>query len=146
MMGPILGRLNNELLKPIIDRVFGIMFRKGLLGEVPKALQGKDLEIRYVSQISKAQRSGEADTFTRVIQSVAAILEMQPQMLENINGDEVLRYHAEVFGLPEEMLRGREEVQKAREQAAAQQTQMMQSQQDNMDADTAQKMSKAEQA
>lgn len=146
MMGPILGRLNNELLKPIIDRVFGIMFRKGFFGEIPKPLQGKDLEIRYVSQISKAQRSGEADTFTRVIQSIAPILEMQPQMLENINGDEVLRYHAEVFGLPEEMLRGREEVEQSRQQAAQQQAAMMQSQQDNVDADTAQKMSKAEQA
>jgi hypothetical protein len=118
MMGPILGRLNNELLKPIIDRVFGIMFRKGLFGDVPDDLKGKDLEVRYVSQISKAQRSGEADTFTRVIQSVAPILEMQPQMLENINGDAVLRYHADVFGLPEEMLRGVEEVEGARKKAA----------------------------
>jgi len=145
MMGPILGRLNNELLKPIIDRVFGIMFRKGLFGEIPKELKGKELEVRYVSQISKAQRSGEADTFTRVIQSVAPIIEMQPQMMENINGDEVLRYHAEVFGLPEEMLRGRQEVEQARQQAADQQASQMQSQQDNVDADTAQKLSNAEQ-
>lgn len=144
MMGPILGRLNNELLKPIIDRVFGIMFRKGLFGEVPKILKGKDLEIRYVSQISKAQRSGEADTFTRVIQSIAPIIEMQPQMMENINGDEVLRYHAEIFGLPEEMLRGRKEVEESRQKAAEQQASQMQSQQDNVDADTMQKVSNAE--
>lgn len=144
MMGPILGRLNNELLKPIIDRVFGIMFRKGLFGDVPDDLKGKDLEVRYVSQISKAQRSGEADTFTRVIQSVAPILEMQPQMLENINGDAVLRYHADVFGLPEEMLRGVEEVEGARKKAAKAKAAQMQAQQDNVNADTAQKVSKAE--
>lgn len=146
MMGPILGRLNDELLKPIIDRVFGIMFRKGLLGEIPKQLKGKDLEIRYVSQISKAQRSGEADTFTRVMQSVMPILEMQPQMLENIDGDNVLRYHADVFGLPEEMLRSREQVKKSRDAAAQAQTQQMQNEQDNVQADTMQKVSNAEKA
>jgi len=141
MMGPILGRLNNELLKPIIDRVFGVMFRRGLLGDIPEQLKGKDLEIKYVSQISKAQRSGEADTFTRVIQSVAPIIEMQPQMMENINGDAVLRYHAEIFGLPEEMLRGEEEVENARQAAADQQASQMQAQQENVEADTAQKLS-----
>ena len=146
MMGPILGRLNDELLKPIIDRVFGIMFRKGLFGEIPQALKGKDLEIRYVSQISKAQRSGEADTFTRVIQSVAPILEMQPQMLENINGDAVLRYHADVFGLPEEMLRSKKEVEQSRQKAAQAQTAQMQNEQDNVQADTMQKVSSAEKA
>ena len=34
-------------------------------------------------------------------------------MLENINGDEVLRYHADVFGLPEEMLRSKKEVEQS---------------------------------
>ena len=143
MMGPILGRLNNELLKPIIDRVYGILVRKNALPSPPDALKGKNLDIRYTSQIAKAQRAAEADTFTRVVQSIAPIIEMQPQIFDNINGDEVLRVHAEIFGLPEEMLRDREEVQQSRAAQAEQQQAAMQAEQENMEADTLQKVSNA---
>lgn len=145
MMGPIIGRFNNELLKPIIDRLFNIMFRKQLFDDVPEILAERDLEVRYISQISKAQRASEADTFTRVVQSIAPIIEAQPQVFENFNGDEILRYHAEIFGLPEEMLNKREEVQEARNAQAQAQASQQQSEQDNVDADTAQKLAQAQQ-
>jgi hypothetical protein len=144
MMGPILGRLNNELLKPIIDRVFGVMFRRGLLGTIPDALKGKDLKIKYVSQIAKAQRTGEADTFMRVLQSIGPIIEMQPQVMDNINGDAVLRYHADIFGLPEDVMRNPDEVESSRAARAQQEQQAMQTQQENMQADTAQKLQAAQ--
>jgi len=145
MMGPILGRLNNELLKPIIDRVFGIMLRKQMFGPLPEAIKSGDLEVTYVSQISKAQRASEADTFTRVVQSIAPIIEAQPQIFDNIDGDQVLRHHAKIFGLPEEMLRTEDDVQEARGAQAQQQVDMMQAQQDNVMADTAQKISNSQQ-
>lgn len=144
MMGPILGRLNNELLKPIIDRVFGIMFRKGLLDEAPEALKGKELKVKYVSQIAKAQRTGEADTFMRVLQSMGPVIEMSPQVMDNVDGDAVLRYHAEIFGLPEEMLRKPREVEQARGARAQQEQAAMQAQQENVQADTAQKLQAAQ--
>jgi hypothetical protein len=144
MMGPILGRLNNELLRPIIDRVFGIMMRKQMFGPVPEALKGRNLEVTYVSQISKAQRASEADTFTRVIQSIGPIIEAQPQVFDNIDADQVLRYHAHIFGLPEEMLRQPEAVEQARGARAQQQVDMAQAEQDNVMADTAQKIAKSQ--
>jgi len=145
MMGPILGRLNNELLKPIIDRVFGIMLRKQMFGPIPEALAKRDLEITYVSQISKAQRASEADTFTRVIQSIAPIIEAQPQVFDNLNGDQILRYHAKIFGLPEEMLRSPDAVEEARGARAQQEVDMAQAQQDNIMADTQQKLANSQQ-
>lgn len=143
MMGPILGRLNNELLKIIVDRVFSILARKNKLPKAPPALRGKNLEIKYISQIAKAQRSSEADTFTRVISSIAPIIELQPQIFDNINGDEVIRKHAEIFGLPEEMLRDRKEVEQSRAAQAQQAQQAQQAEVDNTEADTVQKLSKA---
>jgi hypothetical protein len=145
MMGPIIGRFNNELLKPIIDRVFGIMLRKQMFGPVPEALAKRELEVRYISQISKAQRASEADTFTRVVQSIAPIIEAQPQVFENFNGDEILRYHANIFGLPEEMLNSRDQVQQSRQAQQQAQAAQMQSEQENVDADTMQKLAKAQQ-
>jgi hypothetical protein len=142
-MGPILGRLNNELLKPIIDRTFDIMLRRGLFAPMPEILRGKQLDTIYVSQISKAQRASEADTLTRVIQSIAPMIEMNPQMMDNINADSVLRYHAHIFGLAEEMLNDPEEVSKVRQARAEQQQAAIQAEQENINADTQQKMAVA---
>jgi hypothetical protein len=120
------------------------MFRKQMFGPVPEALAKRELEVRYISQISKAQRASEADTFTRVVQSIAPIIEAQPQVFENFNGDEILRYHANIFGLPEEMLNSRDQVQQSRQAQQQAQASQMQSEQDNVDADTMQKLAKAQ--
>ena len=144
IIGPT-PRKDSMYMKPIIDRVFGIMLRKQMFGPVPEALRKKDLEITYVSQISKAQRASEADTFTRVIQSIAPIIEAQPQVFDNLNGDEILRYHAKIFGLPEEMLRSPDAVEEARGARAQQEVDMAQAQQDNIMADTQQKLANSQQ-
>jgi hypothetical protein len=144
-LGPILGRLNNELLKPIIDRVFDILQRRGRFPKPPQELKGNaNLKIIYTSQIAKAQRTGEANTLIKVLQACGPMLEVQPDMLDNINGDEVLRYNANIFGLPHEMLNDPKRVKETRKarseaQAAAQQAQM-----ENMGADTMMKQAKAQ--
>ena len=143
-LGPILGRLNNELLRPIVDRVFDILNRRGKLPDPPQILSDQpNLKIVYTSQIAKAQRTGEANTLMKVLQASAPVLEAQPDVMDNINGDEVLKYNAKMFGLPEEMLNGDDQVEETRKQRAQQQQAMMQAQQDNMAADTAQKQAKA---
>jgi len=139
-MGPILGRLNNELLKPIIDRLFGIMLRKGSFGKVPTEIKAGDLEVTYISAISKAQRASEADTFTRVVQSIGPIIEFNPQVFDNVDADEVLRYHAKIFGLPEEMLRAKKAVEEARKARAEEAQKQIEAEQDNINADTMNKV------
>jgi len=139
-MSPMLGRLNNELLKPIIDRLFAIMLRKEKFSPMPASLKGLDLDIQYVSAISKAQRASEADTFTRVIQSIAPILEINPEAMQNFNGDQIVRKHAQIFGLDEDMLISQEELDNARKQQAEQVLDAQQSEVDNTKADTAAKL------
>jgi hypothetical protein len=140
-LGPILGRLNNELLRPIIDRVYDILQRRGKLPQPPQILADRrDLKIIYTSQIAKAQRTAESNTLQKVLQATSVLLEAQPDILDNINGDNVLRYNARMFGLPEEMLNAAEQVSETRQQRAQQQQQMMQAQQENIQADTQKKL------
>ena len=144
-LGPILGRLNNELLKPIIDRTFDILTRRGKMPRPPEVLaDNPDLQIVYTSQIAKAQRTAEANTLMKVLQASAPVIEAQPEVMDNIDGDNVLRYNANIFGLPAEMLRAEKEVQGTRQQRAEAQQQAMAAQQENLEADTAQKMAKAQ--
>lgn len=104
LLGPILGRLHNELLKPIIDRVFEIMLEKKTFGDVPPELAGRALEIQYTSQIAKAQKSSQLDAFPRLLQTIGPVAQMFPEMWDNINADELFRYHAQSVDLPEKIL------------------------------------------
>jgi hypothetical protein len=57
MLGPVLERLNDEALNPLIDRVFSIMARKNMLPPPPDVMQGMPLRIEYISVMAQAQKS-----------------------------------------------------------------------------------------
>lgn len=146
LLGPILGRQQFELLRPLIDRVFNIMMRKNLFEEAPEALGNMILNVQYSSQIAKAQRAADANSFLRVIETVSPIIQMQPEVMDNIHGDQALRYIAKAYGIPEEVLRPQEDVVQAREARQQQQAMAEQQQQEQHQADVVQKSAPAVQA
>jgi hypothetical protein len=134
LLSPILGRLHNELLKPIIDRVFDIMWDEKLFGELPIELAevGK-LEINYTSQIAKAQKESELDAFPKFLGVMGPIIQMKPEIMDNMNQDEFFRHNWSTVGLPEKSLYDESAVRRSREARAQdmqKQQQMMQEQHD----------------
>ena len=121
LMSPILGRIDDELLRPTIDRTFDILFDHGVFGDVPAELEGEELEIEYVSQIARAQRDGDAQALLKVIQSVSPLLEITPQLMGVFNGEKIIRNNARKFGLPADELHTSEELEAMREAQAKQQ-------------------------
>jgi hypothetical protein len=120
--GAILGRLNNELLKPVIDRTFMIMAKKKMFDELPAELQKlSNISIRYTSMIARAQSSMEAEPLNRALQASATILQAQPQTLDYLDGDKVLKKNMNVFGADHSVLKTDAEVKKIREDRAKQQ-------------------------
>lgn len=132
LMGPILGRLHHELIRPIVDRSFAIMLRKGLLpNPIPQALSKQKLQIKYSSLIAKAQRASEADDITRALGVMMPIFQAKPETMDWIDGDDTIKRIANIFDLPEDMITEEAEVEQMRAQKAqaqAQQQQMMQQQ------------------
>jgi hypothetical protein len=143
-LGPVLGRLNNELLRPIIDRVFDILERRGRFPKPPQELAEKsNLKIVYTSQIARAQRTAEANTLNKVFQAMGPLLQVHPDVFDNVNSDGVFQYHARNFGVPEEMINAPDGVEQIRKQRAEQQQAMAAAQQENLTADTQMKKAKA---
>lgn len=139
-LGPILGRLNNELLKPIIDRTYDILLRRGKMPKPPGILKNKpDLRIVYTSQIAKAQRTGEANTLQKVIQVSLPVIQAQPDVMDNFNGDKIIRNNAALFGLPTDFLNDPKAVKQTREARAQAQRAAAAAAQENLNADTKQK-------
>ena len=128
LLGPVLGRLQSELLKPLIDRVFNILLRNNQLPQAPEFLSGQDIEIEYVSPLAKAQKSTELQSIMRAIEIMGSLSNVAP-VFEHINMDKLVRHLADIVGVPQKILKPQNELNVERQQAQQQQEQMQQMQQ-----------------
>ena len=127
LLGPVLGRLQSELLKPLIDRCFAIMVRKNLFPPAPEIISGRDVEIEYVSPLAKAQKSTELQSIIRGIEIMGQLANVAP-VFDYINFDNLVKHLTNIIGIPQKVLKTNSEVLAEREakQAQAQQMQEMQ--------------------
>ena len=128
LLGPVLGRLQSELLKPLIDRAFSLILRKNLFKPAPEFLAGQDVEIEYVSPLAKAQKSNELQSIMRAIEIMGSLSNVAP-VFDHINMDKLVRHLADIVGVPQKILKPQSELNAERQQAAQQQEQMQQMQQ-----------------
>jgi len=121
ILGPVMERFNDELFDPLIDRVFGITLRKGLLPPPPKELQGQSLKVEYTSILAQAQRVLGVTSIQAVFGMAAELSKLDPKVADKWNGDEALDSIADMHGINPKIIRGQEEVAKLREVRAKQQ-------------------------
>ena len=114
-MGPVLVRQHFELLRPLVDRLFGIMVRKGLIPTAPAAIQGKDIKVRYTSLIARAQRMQELQGVNRAIATLQPLAAVVPTVMDVVKTDEVVREVWDVLGLPAKLLLTKQELDKKRD-------------------------------
>lgn len=113
LLGPTLGRLEQELLNPLIERAFGIMLRAGALPPPPSELQeamegGEEIDIEYESPLALAQRSQELQSIERALSITAPLIELKPELEDNFDVDEIVRHIAMLAGMPSKLLRDRD--------------------------------------
>lgn len=140
LLAPILSRLNSELLSPLVERVFAILLRKGELPEAPSVLSGKKMEVVYSSTIAKAQKTSEADIITRLLSVAAPFIQSDPTMMDNFDGDKIIRYLGLTLEAPNELFRDQKDVGELREARIKQQQEQMQQQQMMEQAETLSKL------
>ncbi len=121
MLGPVLERLHDELLNPIIDRVFDIMWRRGLIPTPPDALQGMDIRPEYISILAQAQRAVAVGGIERMATFAANLAQVNPEALDKIDFDQSIDEYATALGAPPTMVRTDEKVRELRDARAQQQ-------------------------
>ena len=144
LLGPVLQRMNTELLDPLLEDLFIICEEEGLLPEAPEALAGTDIEIRYVSLLAQAQEASAASSMERTVAFAGNLAGISPDILDNLDLDEAVREYADILGGSPKLLRevkARDEMRQAR---AEQQQQEMMAAQANQGADTARLLSEAD--
>ena len=144
LMGPMVGRLQVEFLGPLIDRVFRIMTRKRQLPPAPTELQGMEMKIEYVSPIAKAQKTNQMFTITRLFESMAPLLQVKPELLDNMNVDETFRFFHHLLDAPPQILNEKEEVEQVRQERQEQQQAMMEAEQAKMESEAGKNVADAQ--
>ena len=121
MLGPVLERMNDDLLDPLIDRTFGIMMRKGMLPPPPKEIQGMGLGIEYVSVLEQAQKMMGIGAIEKTAQFAVGLAPAFSNILDNIDSDELLQEYADMVGAPPKVMQDPAIVAKIRNIKAKQQ-------------------------
>lgn len=143
LLGPILGRLHNELLKPLIARLIDIMINTNNLPEgLPPELSNTDLEVLFTSQIAKAQHIAEGQNLNRMLAQVAPIAQIKPEVLDNFDWDSMALYSSDINGVPAKLLLKEADRDTLRKQRAEAQQKAQQQQDESIEADNISKVGK----
>lgn len=123
MLGPVLERLESELLDPAIDRIFGIMERGGLLPPPPPELQGMELKVEYVSILAQAQRRVQMGSLEAFTGYVGAIAGLKPDVVDKVDFEQSIDEVAGALGVPPKIVRSDDDVEDIRISRAEQEAQ-----------------------
>lgn len=126
MLGPTLERENDELLDPMVGRVFNVAHRRGMIPPAPKILENEPVKVEYISIMAQAQKMVTMSGLERFSSFVGNMSKALPSALDKINSDNLVDEYADMTGVSPRVVRTDEEaneIRKQRAQAQAEQAQ-----------------------
>jgi hypothetical protein len=106
VLAPIMGRLQSELLRPIIDRELDIAARMGLLPRPPAALvDAGGLKIEYTSPLARLVAADESRGILQTAEAAAMLANLDPTVGDRLDLDEGLQKIARGNRIPAAVLR-----------------------------------------
>jgi hypothetical protein len=98
-LGPVLERTNDELLDPVVDRVFNIMARRGLIPPAPQELRDVDLKVEYISLMAQAQKLVGVAGHERFLSTAAQLAPIFPDVVFKIDVFQAIDDHSDMLGV-----------------------------------------------
>lgn len=126
---PMLGRIQSELISAILERVYNILDRKGLLPQPPSSINNRRTRIRYLSQFARIQSTIDVESVVQTVGFAGQMAQLNPEVLDNIDFDASLKLYGNARGFPTAGWTSNDSVQQerqARQEAAQQQARAQQ--------------------
>jgi hypothetical protein len=143
MLGPVLERLNNELLNPLIDLTFDQIVASGALPPPPPELHGMALNVNFVSVLHQAQRAVATNSVDRFVTGLATVATMgKPEVMDRFDADDWAEWYADALGVDPSMIVADDKVAMIRQNRAAEQQRQQKMQEQMMAADGVAKLGK----
>jgi hypothetical protein len=140
MLGPVLERMHNEILDPLIEMTFARMVEAGIVPPPPQELQGRELNVEFVSMLAQAQRAIATNGVDRFVGNLGVVAQLKPDVLDKLDADRWADAYADMLGIDPELVVPGEQVALIRQQRAEAQRAAAQAEMANQAADTAQKL------
>lgn len=118
MLGPVIERLEGEMLRPSIDRVFNILLRNGVIPRPPKELEGMTINPVFISVLAQAQKMVGTTAVEQHVGFVTQLAQANPEVLDTIDFDETSIEYGEMLGVPPRIQRSKEMIAAIRQQRA----------------------------
>lgn len=144
MLGPVLERLQNELLDPLIEMTFDEVMKAGIVPPPPEELQGHNINVELVGILAQAMRAVGANSIDRFVGNLGAVAQFKPDVLDNFDGDKWASIYADALGVDPQIIIPADQVQAVRAQRAQAQQMQAMSEQLEQRANTAAKLASAD--
>lgn len=125
-IGPVVDRLNQDLLDPLVENTFDIMVAQRRIPPPPPQMRGVPLRVEYTSIMAQAQKALGVSTIERFVSMAGQVKQITPEdptSLDKVNFDEVLEHYGDGLTLPPGLVRDDDEVRQMRRQRQAAQEQ-----------------------
>jgi len=110
MLGPVIERHQTEILDPLLSRMLGVLQRSGKMPAAPPELEGRALEVEYVSVLAQAQKMSGANAIRQLTEQVGRMATVAPSVLDKLDFDQCVDELASTAGVPARILRSDEDV------------------------------------
>lgn len=133
-LGPVLERTNDELLSPLVDRVYLMMDDAGLIPVPPPQIQGVRIKPEYISIMAQAQKLVGVVGADRFMQTVYPMIQiLGPAVANKLKINAIINEYVDMLGTDPRMIRtdeeadalGAQQAQAAQAQQQAQQAALM---------------------
>jgi hypothetical protein len=126
MLGPVLERIYNEGIKLLIERTFAVTNRAGILPPAPAQIQGRAINIEFVSMLATAQAAAATSGIERLLQISGNLAGIDPAAMDNIDIDYALDKYSDLLDNDPRIIRSPAQLAQIRQQRQQQQQQQEQ--------------------
>ena len=128
-LGAIFSRMQSEYLQTLLERVWGLAMRSGMLPSAPEELmQASRISFNFLNPMASSQKLSWVTSIQELMLNVGQMAQIDPTVMDNLNMDAMVQICADALAVPTEAIRTDEEIAELR-QAKQEQQQAMQEQQ-----------------
>jgi hypothetical protein len=120
LLAPATGRIETELLGPMIEREIDIHTRAGRMPPMPDELaaSGGEYKVVYDNPMSRAAKAEQVSGFFRTVEMLAPVAAIEPGVYDVFDFVEATRGAAEIGGVPAAWMRSPDAVAALKDQKA----------------------------
>jgi hypothetical protein len=100
LLGATYGRLQSELLTPLIDRAVAVLARRGVIPAIH--IDGRTVELEYKSPLARQQARQDAQNAIAWLDTLKAL---GPAAAASVNQPAAVEWLAKAFGVPRSLIR-----------------------------------------